>query len=122
MADIEIEFISSDVLKNQLLSDKLKYILERVKDDKILVIEESMSPREEAALIEETMKQMNKKFQGIEVSTLREKSEEGFREMIIRALGGSTGGITIIGPSKLVKKIKKEPQQITMLAGEADKK
>jgi len=122
MADIEIEFISSDVLKSRFLDERLKYILERVKEDKILVIEESMSPQEEAALIEETMKQVNKKFQGIEVSTLREKTEEGLREKIIRALGGSTGGITIIGPSKLVKRIKKEPQQITMLAGETEKK
>jgi len=122
MAEIEIEFISTDVLKGKTTDERMKYILERVKEDKILVIEESMSAQEEAALISETMKQVNKKFHGIEVSTLREKTNEGLREMLIRMLGGSTGGITVIGSSKLVKKIKKEPQQITMLAGESDKK
>ncbi|MCX6695503.1 MAG: DUF2073 domain-containing protein [Candidatus Altiarchaeota archaeon] len=122
MSEIEIEFISSDVLRGMDLEGKLKYILENVKDNKILVIEEGMWPQEEAALIEETMKQVNKKFHGIEVSTLREKTEEGLREKVIRMLGGSTGGLTVIGPSKLVRKVKKEPQQITMLAGEPSKK
>lgn len=122
MAEIEIEFISSDVMKSKSVDERMKYILDNVKDNKILVIEESMSPQEEAALIEETMKQVSKKFQGIEVSTLREKTEDGLKEKLIRLLGGSTGGITVIGPSKLVKRIKKEPQQITMLAGESDKR
>ena len=122
MSEIELEFISSDVMKSKSVEARMKYIIDHVRDSKILVIEESMSPQEEAALIEETMRQVGKKFQGIEVSTLRERGEEGIKEKLIRLLGGTTGGITVIGPSRLVKKIKKEPQQITMLAGEADKK
>ena len=122
MTDVEIEFITSDVLKGRSIEEKMRYILDHVKDSKILVIEESLSAQEEVALIEETMRQVNKKFQGLEVSTLRERAEEGIREKLIKLLGGSTGGITVIGPSKLVKKIKKEPQQITMLAGEASEK
>ena len=122
MSEIELEFISSDVMKSKSVEARMKYIIDHVRDSKILVIEESMSPQEEAALIEETMRQVGKKFQGIGVSTLRERGEEGIKEKLIRLLGGTTGGITVIGPSRLVKKIKKEPQQITMLAGEADKK
>jgi len=77
-----------------------------------------MSAREESALIEATMKKIGKKFPGIEVSTLRERTAEGFREKLIRILGGSTGGLTVIGPSKLIKSVKKQPQQISLLAGE----
>jgi len=118
--DIEIEFVSSDVLKDKGVEEKIKYILDRVKKDKIIVVEESLTPLEETQLIEETMRAVNKKFSGIEVSTLRDKKSLGVRDMLIRLLGGSTGGLTVIGPSKLIKKIKKEPTQISLLAGEKE--
>lgn len=118
--EIEIEFISSDVLEGKTEEEKMEYIISRVKQNKILVTEEGMSVLEESKLIEETMKQVTKKFPGVEVSTLREKTSTGMRERLIRMLGGSTGGLTIIGPSKLIKRIKKEPMQISLLAGEKD--
>jgi len=114
--DIEIEFISSVVLAGRPRHEKLEYIIERIKENKILVVEESLSLQEEAELIEVTMEHVNKKFPGIEVSTLRERSEGGLREFLIRILGGKTGGLTVVGPSKLVKQIKKEPQKISLLA------
>ena len=117
---IQIEFVRADVLDGMSVEEKMSYILEHVKEDKIVVIEEGMSPLEESALIEATMKQVNKKFSGIEVSTLREKSEDGIRQRLIRMLGGRSGGLTVIGPSKLVKQIKKDPKHITMMAGEEE--
>jgi hypothetical protein len=118
--DIQIEFISAEVLKDLGQDDKMTYILDHVKEDKILVIEEGMSPVEEGALIQATMAQISKKFTGIEVSTLTEKKEDGIRNRLIRMLGGRTGGLTVIGPSKLVKQIKKDPRHITMLASSED--
>jgi len=114
---IELEFISSNILNKKNGEDKMKFILDKIRQNKILVIEESLSTTEEAKLIEATMKHVSDKFPGIEVSTLGEKSEKGIRERLIRMLGGRTGGLTVIGPSKLIKKIRKEPQQISVLAG-----
>lgn len=114
--EIEIEFISSEILAGKKQEEKMEFIFERIKKNKILVLEESLSPNEETKLIEETMKQVSSKFPGIEVSNLREKSEGSLREKIIRFLGGNTGGMTVIGPSTLIKKIKKEPQRILVLA------
>jgi len=115
---IELEFISSDVLSKKESDEKIKYILDRIKKNKILVVEESMSALEESRLIEATMNQINNKFSGIEISTLKDKSLEGIRQKLIRFLGGSTGGLTVIGPSKMIRKIKKQPQRISLLAGE----
>jgi hypothetical protein len=114
--EIELEFVSSDVLAGKNEDERINFILERIRKSKILVLEESLSATEEARLIEETMREVSDKFPGIEVSNLKEKSEGGLRERLIRFLGGSTGGMTIIGPSKLIKKIKKEPQRILVLA------
>ena len=114
--NIELEFISSQVIENLKGEEKMAYILERIKENKILVVEGSLSSTEEAKLIEATMKDISDKFPGIEVSTLRDKAESGFREKIIKLLGGKTGGLTVIGPSKLIKQIKKEPQRISIFA------
>jgi len=118
--EIELEFVSSEVLAGKTEAEKMEFIIDKIKKNKILVMEESLSPAEETALIELTMKEVSDKFPGIEVSNLKEKTEGGLRERLIRFLGGSTGGMTIIGPSKLIKKIKKEPQRILVLA-EKDK-
>ena len=96
--------------------DRVNFILKKIRQNKILVMEESISTVEEARLIEATMKQVSDNFPGIEVSTLGGKSNRGIRERIIRLLGGKTGGLTVIGPSRLIKRIKKEPQQISVLA------
>ena len=116
MNNIELEFISSDILDDKKGEDKMKYILDRIRENKILVMEESLSSTEEAKLIEETMRSISEKFSGIEVSTLREKSDTGIREKLIKLLGGRTGGLTVIGPSKLIKQIKKEPKRISVWA------
>jgi len=114
--EIEIEFISSEILDPMSKEERMRYILDHIKKNKILVVEESLSSTEEAELIEATMKQIDEKFSGIEVSTLREKTEGSLREMLIRLLGGRTGGLTVIGSSKLITKIKKEPQRISLFA------
>lgn len=112
---IELEFVSSDVLNPMGENNKIEYIIDKIKKDKILITDDSLSHEEEARLIEETMKRINDNFPGIEVSTLKE-TKQGIREKLIRLLGGKTGGLTIIGPSKLIRRIKKEPQQILVLA------
>lgn len=113
---IELEFISSNVLAPKSEDEKMKFILDKIKNNKILVMEESLTTAEESRLIEATMHMVDSKFPGIEVSTLRENTVPGIREKIIKLLGGKSGGLTVIGPSKLIKKVKKEPKKISMWA------
>jgi hypothetical protein len=120
--EIQLEFIAMEVFKSMGLDDKIEYILERVEEDKILVLDGAMTAPEASKLIEETMRKISEKFPGIEISTLHESSLDGWREKVIRVLGGSPGGLTVIGPSKLVKKVKQDPKRITLLAGEEKKK
>lgn len=113
---IELEFISSDLLESKKGKEKMDFIIKKIKENKILVIEDSLSPLEEGRLIEETMKQINQEFPGIEVSTLREKTDRGVKGKFIKFLGGRMGGLTVIGPSRLIKRIRKEPKEISMVA------
>ena len=113
---IEIEFISSEVLKDKEGEARMKYIRRRIKKDKILVIDGSLTALEETMLIEKTMSAIDDKFKGIEISTLRGKTEGSIKNKLIKLLGGKTSGLTVIGPSKLITKVKKEPQKIMLFA------
>lgn len=119
--DIEIEFISSGMLKLKDSEEKLDFILDRIKEGKILVVEKSLTSREESKLIEQTMKEIDDRFSGIEISTLKEEQEKGIKNKLIKILGGGPQGLTVIGPSKIVKKIKREPQRISLFAGDTAK-
>ncbi len=115
MMPLQIEFISSEALKPMDQEERTEYILRNVTKNKIIVLDGMLSPIEEKSLIRETMKRIDGKFPGIEISTLG-KNEWDIRTKIIKMLGGSLGGITVIGPSKLVKQIKKQPDKLNLFA------
>ncbi|ODS36218.1 hypothetical protein BEH94_05175 [Candidatus Altiarchaeales archaeon WOR_SM1_SCG] len=121
--DIELEFISSDALKEKIgTENKVNYILDRVRGNKILILEESLSYEERKKLMEADMAQIDDEFTGIEFDTLGGDEivktwTEKLKKNLIKILGGKTGGLTVIGPSKLIREIKKHPQKISLLAG-----
>ncbi|MEM3400100.1 MAG: DUF2073 domain-containing protein [Candidatus Micrarchaeia archaeon] len=112
---VQIEFISSSVLEPKG-EEKINYIIESIKENRIVVLEKPLTISEEKRLIEETMRQINTDFTGIEVSTLGRNEESGLKGLLIRLLGGKVGGLTVIGPSNLVKKVKRNADSIELFA------
>lgn len=113
---IVIEFLSAKAMQGKPPAYKLDYILNTVKKgDKIVVLEEPLTPAEEKELISLTMAQVDSNFPGIEVATLGSASLD-IRTHLVKLLGGRTGGLTVVGPSKLVKQIKKDPNKLNLLA------
>ena len=113
---VKIEFVSQRVLSKKGEEDKLNFILNSVKKDKILVLEEPLSGEEEAKLIEKTMGAVSKDFPGIEMCTLGKVAND-VRGVVIKILGGRSSGLTVVGPSNLVKQIKRDPHKLQLLAG-----
>jgi len=125
--DIELEFISSEILKGKGSNWKVNYILKRVRENKILIVEESLSFEERKKLMEADMAQIDDEFTGIEFDTLGGDElgktwAQNLKTRLIKFLGGKTGGLTVIGPSKLIREIKKHPQKISLLAGSKEEK
>ncbi len=116
MGWVQIEFVSSKVLEGKDSEQKIKYILDNVRRDKIMVLEDTLSPEEEKMLIEKTMGVVSKNFPGIEVSALG-RGENDFKSVLIRLLGGRTSGLTVVGPSHLVREMKRDPNKLHLLAG-----
>ena len=112
--NIKIKFLPYERLKEM----DIPHLLEDMKKDTIILIDAKLSVSQETAIIEETMKAISDKFSGIELSSMEinadeetsmlEKIRGRFAELIL----GKRRGITVIGPSKTIKKIKKNPKDL----------
>lgn len=115
---MDIEFISSKALSKE--QDKVDYILKTLnKSEKVLVLQYTLTPFEEKRLIQETMVKIDDKFNGIEVSTLKDDQKNDWKAKVMEMLGVKSNGLTIVGPSSIVKKIKKNPDIVRMSIGES---
>lgn len=116
MSDIRIEFISANVLNSMSSSARIAYLLKVIRSGSLIVLEERLGAEDEKLLIEETMNIIDDRFTGIEISSLGGGSAD-WKDAIIRMLGGKTSGLTVIGPAKMIKAIKKDTNKINLLAG-----
>ena len=122
MMAIQIEFLTSAILSQRHGKAKIGYLIDMIKQNKILVLEDPLPNDEETALIEETMKKVSSKFPGIEIGTLGAQAPDDIRGQLIKLLGGKTGGLTVIGPSHLVRAMKRDPQSMSIFAADGRKR
>lgn len=96
------------------------HLLKDLEQGTILLVDAKLSAKEEADLIEETMKIISDRFSGIELSSMElaqlkdAKGIDRFRNMLVEKLLGKKRGITIIGPAKIVRKIEKNPEDLLL--------
>lgn len=131
---LKFDFISSAILESKPRDKRINFILSKVKDGTILVTDGVMSPEEEMELIRETMRRVDDGFPGIEVASLKKPvsglarliekfSEQKDRvKLFFASLRGEKKvftslktGLTLIGPAKYIKKIKKNPNSFSIL-------
>lgn len=113
--ELRFDFVSAKTLANKSKMDKIKFIIEKIKENVIVILEEALSPEEEAELIEATMREIDTEtFHGIEF--YRIEHSNSLRDKIASYIAGRRVGLTIVGPTRLIETIKKEPDYISMLA------
>jgi hypothetical protein len=104
-------------------NQRIKKILGIVKNDRIVLLEGRLKKEEEAALIEETMKAINKKFTGIELATVVPAEYSNFfKRFVMSVFFRERNGVTIVGPASVVKSIKNDPNKIELLTHSAESK
>ena len=136
MKGIKIDFISSSVLDDKSRDERIKFILKKVSDGSILITDGVLKADEEMDLIKETMRRVDDGFPGIEVTSLKrtpkglefvtekfndqkEKIQGFFSGVMGKEVGKTSvrGGLTLIGPAKVIKKIKNNPESFSVFAG-----
>ncbi len=120
---IPITFIAQERLRGLSFDEKLELILDEVRDGKILVLEEALSPDEERRLIQGAMEAVDEEFPGIEFSSL-----DGRKDIFDRVLDSvyelagrdRRRGLTVVGNSDVMAQVEKREDSISLLASAAE--
>ncbi len=109
---VQLSLISKDLLERMSSMEKLRMILDNVKEGKIVVLEKGLTPEEEAKLIELTMLEIDhENFVGIEVETYPQHS----KSFLSKLFGKKGGRLTVIGPANRLKTLEKREDIIRAL-------
>ena len=115
----KVQVLSYNLMKNLTSEQRIKKILSVVKLGDIVMLEGRLSPEEESTLISSALESVSGKFSGIEIAFLDSNSSKSFIEelknKIIKVIAKDRVGITVIGPSKLIKEIKMDPNKLEIL-------
>jgi len=115
---LKIVFLPTKQLYEKKDNEIFKKIINEVQQGNIVLIEKNISPLFEGQLIKETMKNVSDTFEGIEFVRLdlNEKNKntfEAIKTTISKLLVGERV-LTLIGPSSIIKNIKRDPNAIGM--------
>ncbi|MBV0925639.1 DUF2073 domain-containing protein [Halomicroarcula limicola] len=113
---VQIDLISGERMDGMASMEKIRMILDGVRDGNIVILEEGLSPDEESRLIEVTMTEISPdEFNGIEIETYP-KSEAADASILDRIMGKeSTKKLTVIGPANQIQTLHKDETLISAL-------
>ena len=117
---VTIQFVPYTDIENLSGLGRIRKLLNIAKTNKIVLLQGRLKKEEEVELIKTTMEEIDKKFKGIELAVIN-PSQTGIDELqrfkygFLNMFFGDTQGLTIIGPSSIVKSIKKNPNKIELL-------
>lgn len=112
---VKINLVSKQKLDDMSLQEKIRFILDEVQQDVILVLEEGLDPNEEAKLIESTMVEIDPEdFQGIEMESQRNPDEGGsiIGKLFRRTQYGGRAAMTVVGPADKLRTVYKDGDSI----------
>ncbi|TQQ83799.1 DUF2073 domain-containing protein [Halonotius terrestris] len=113
---VQIDLISGSRMEGLRSMEKIRLILDGVRDGNIVILEDGLSPDEESKLIEVTMTEISPdEFSGIEIESYphEEAADQSFLD---RLMGReSTKKLTVIGPANQIETLHKDDQLISAL-------
>ncbi|WP_267641362.1 DUF2073 domain-containing protein [Haloarchaeobius amylolyticus] len=113
---VQIDLISGERMANLASMEKIRMILDGVRDGNIVILEEGLSPDEESKLIEVTMTEISPdEFNGIEIETYP-RSKTNDASILDRIMGREeTSKLTVIGPANQIETLHKDENLISAL-------
>ncbi|MFB6133865.1 MAG: DUF2073 domain-containing protein [Halanaeroarchaeum sp.] len=113
---VQIDLVSGERMAGKTSMEKVRMILDGVRDGKIVILEEGLSPDEESKLIEVTMTEINPdEFSGIEIETYPSSTSTD-SSLIDRLMGRREASkLTVIGPADRIETLHKDETLISAL-------
>ena len=121
---LTLQFIPYREIQELSSLGRIRKLLNLAKENKIVLLEGRLTKDEETELIKTTMEEINISFKGIELAVVNpsEQEEDVFAKIrtgLVGALIGNRQGFTIIGPAKIIKSIKRDPNKLQILMKDA---
>ncbi|MFC3477898.1 DUF2073 domain-containing protein [Halobacterium litoreum] len=113
---VQVDLISSERMSGKTSMEKIRLILDGVRDGNIVVLESGLTPDEESKLIEVTMSEINPDgFSGIEIESFPQ-SETNDTSLLGRLMGKQESSkLTVIGPANQIQSLHKDETLISAL-------
>ena len=113
---VQIDLISGSRMAGLRSMEKIRLILDGVREGNIVILEEGLSPDEESKLIEVTMTEISPDdFSGIEIESYP-RAETADQSFLDRLMGReSPKKLTFIGPANQIETLHKDEQLISAL-------
>ncbi|UZE92397.1 MAG: DUF2073 domain-containing protein [Methanosarcinales archaeon] len=112
---IKIDLVSGDRFSTMASMEKIRFILDMVRNGSIVILERGLTPEEEAKLIEMTMTEITPDdFSGIEIESYPCKQRTTF---LGKLLGKTTieTRLTVVGAADQLKTLKRDHDFISAL-------
>ncbi|WP_227353025.1 MULTISPECIES: DUF2073 domain-containing protein [Haladaptatus] len=114
---VQIDLIGGERMAGKTSMEKIRMILDGVREGNIVILEEGLSPDEESKLIEVTMTEISPdEFSGIEIETYP-RSKTSDNGLLGRLMGRESTGskLTVIGPANQIETLHKDENLISAL-------
>ncbi|MHB9287447.1 DUF2073 domain-containing protein [Halobacteriales archaeon Cl-PHB] len=113
---VQIDLISGQRMDGMTSMEKIRMILDGVREGNIVILEEGLSPDEESRLIEVTMTEISPdEFTGLEIETYP-RSETADASFLDRLMGKEEAKkLTVIGPANQIETLHKDETLIRTL-------
>ena len=113
---VQIDLVSAARMDGLASMEKVRLILDGVREGKIVILEQGLSPDKESKLIEVTMSEINPDdFTGIEIETYPSSSARKGGLLGRLMGGGDDNKLTVIGPANQIETLHKDEDLISAL-------
>lgn len=119
---VQIDMLSSDRLSKMTSMEKIRLILDDVRQGYIVVLEKGLTPEEQGKLLESTMMEISPGgFSGIEIETYPSAggSEGGLFSKLFGGSKSQAGRLMVIGPVDQLKMLTREKDRLIAWASAA---
>lgn len=115
-----MEFFSRAKLQDRSFEEKMEEIMDKVRESAVLVLEEGWSAEQKRKFIQKTMEEADEEFPGVEFMGLDPSDNrlERAKSFVFDTVLGQDyrSGLTIVGNSRVMEKMKEEKHSISFLA------
>ena len=124
---LTLQFVPYSEVNHLTSIGRIRKLLNLAKENKIVLLEGRLEKVEETELIKTTMEEINRDFKGIELAVINTSPGDSdpfskLKSSFVSALLGNKQGFTIIGPARVIKSIKRDPNKLQILMKDAQSK